>query len=185
MVLPPIDELRVESRRHSAADHPGQIRAYFPFWDVRYRPVLLHAVQALPAAHFDFKPRPEMMTAHQLVVHIAEAERGWIHHIVGGGQYEEWVVPKADPAEGFDTVIEAPDHDALFALLELWHEPTRRLLDRPVSDLTRGVTYQPATGPMRRYTLHWILEHVQEHEIHHRAQLNLYLRLLGLVPPSI
>ena len=34
-------------------------------------------------------------------------------------------------------------------------------------------------------TLHWILDRLQEHEIHHRAQLNLYLRRLGLEPPSI
>jgi uncharacterized damage-inducible protein DinB len=38
---------------------------------------------------------------------------------------------------------------------------------------------------LRRYTAHWILDHVQEHEIHHRAMLNLYLRLLGVEPPSI
>jgi uncharacterized damage-inducible protein DinB len=47
------------------------------------------------------------------------------------------------------------------------------------------ITYRPPDRPERRFTLHWILDHVQEHEIHHRAQLNLYLRLLGIAPPSI
>jgi uncharacterized damage-inducible protein DinB len=40
-------------------------------------------------------------------------------------------------------------------------------------------------GIERTYTVHWILDHVQEHGIHHRAQLNLYLRMLGIEPPSI
>ena len=57
--------------------------------------------------------------------------------------------------------------------------------DRPASELSRVVSYQPDDGPGRRATLHWVLDHVQEHEIHHRAQLNLYLRLMGIQPPSI
>jgi uncharacterized damage-inducible protein DinB len=54
-----------------------------------------------------------------------------------------------------------------------------------VTELDRVIPVQPSDGPERRYTLHWILDHVQEHEIHHRAQLNLYLRLMGIEPPSI
>jgi uncharacterized damage-inducible protein DinB len=33
--------------------------------------------------------------------------------------------------------------------------------------------------------LPWILDHVQEHEIHHRAQLDMSLWMLGITPPSI
>ena len=47
------------------------------------------------------------------------------------------------------------------------------------------ITERRAGRPDRRFTLHWILDHVQEHEIHHRAQLNLYLRIMGITPPSI
>jgi uncharacterized damage-inducible protein DinB len=44
----------------------------------------------------------------------------------------------------------------------------------------------PAAGNgRRRYTLQWILDPLLEHEIHHRAQLNLYLRMMGITPPSI
>ncbi len=185
MSLPTLAELRTAPRRLSLNDHAGTIRAHFPFWDTQIRPFLLHVVQALPVEQFDFKPLPGLMTAHQLVVHIAEGERGWLHHVVGGGRYEEWVVPRADPAQGFDTTIAAPDHAALFALLEEWHRPTQRWLDRPISDLGRSVGYQPEQGPQRRFTLHWILERVQEHEIHHRGQLVTYLRLMGVEPPPV
>jgi uncharacterized damage-inducible protein DinB len=178
-------ELRDASRKLSAADHPGTIRSFYPFWDAQYRPLLLLSIEALPAEHFDFKPRPEMLTAHQLIVHIAEAERAWIHHVVEGGAYEEWVVPHRDPAQGWETVHPARDRAALLALLDEWHRSTQRWLERPAAELQRVITYRPADGPERRMTLHWVLDHLQEHEILHRTQLNLYLRLLGIAPPSI
>ena len=179
------DEIRAASRKVSALDHPGTIRALYPYWDTQYRPYLLMAVEALPREHFDFKPRPEMLTAHQTIVHIAEAEHAWIHEIVEGGSYEEWVSEREDPAQGWKTVIEAPDHAALVRLLDEWHRPTQRWFDRPMTELGRVVTRKLPNGTERQYTLHWILDHVQEHEIHHRAQLNLYLRILGITPPSI
>ncbi len=177
--------LRDAGRKLSAADHAGTIRSFYPFWDAQYRPFLLRAVEALPVERFDFKPRPEMFTAHQLIVHIAEAERGWIHHVVDGGRDEEWVVPHPDPAQGWVAVYDAPDHASLVAMLEEWHRPTQHWLGQPGAELRRVFTNQPPEGPERRFTLHWILDHVQEHEIHHRAQLNLYLRLMGIEPPSI
>jgi uncharacterized damage-inducible protein DinB len=185
MSNPTAAELREASRRLSAADHPGTIRSCYPFWDAQYRPHLLLALEALPRDRFDFKPRPEMFTAQQLIVHIAEAERGWIDHVVDGGPYVEWVVEHEDPAQGWKTVYEAPDHAALRAMLEEWHRPTQRWFGQPAAELGRLITSRSPRGSERRHTLHWILDHVQEHEIHHRAQLNLYLRLMGITPPSV
>lgn len=178
-------EIRAASRKISAADHPGTIRSFYPYWDAQYRPYLLMAVEALPREHFGFKPRPEMLTAHQTIVHIAEAERAWMHSVVEGGPDELWVVEHEDLAQGWRTVIDAPDHAALLRLLEASHRLIQRWFDRPIAELGRVVTRKLPDDTVRRYTLHWILDHVQEHEIHHRAQLNLYLRILGITPPSI
>lgn len=178
-------ELRDAGRAHSAADYTGTIRAYYPFWDTQYRPFLLQAVTSLPVDRFDWKPRPEMLTGRETILHIAETERWWIDHVVGGKPYEDYVLPRSDPAQGWEAAYDAPDHAALLAVLEEWHKPTQRWFGQPAGDLGRVITFQPQKGPERRYTLHWILDHVQEHEIHHRAQLNLYLRLMGIKPPSI
>jgi len=176
-------EIRSAARKLSGADYAGSIRSFYPFWDSMYRPFLLGAVEALPASRFHWKPRPEMFTAHQIIVHIAECERGWIHNIVEGRPYEEWVVPHRDPAQGWDTVRDAPDHAALLAMLAEWHRPTQSWLDKPVSELGRVFTRRDSGRPAQSYTLHWILDNLQQHEIHHRAQLILYLRLMGLDPP--
>jgi len=183
MALDHSQEIRLAARARSMADHPGTIRSFYPFWDSMYRPFLIQAVEALPADRFHWKPRPEMFTAQQIIVHIAECERGWIHGTLDGGPYEEFVVPHEDPAQGWVTAREAPDHAALLSMLEEWHRPTERWLEKPVSELTRVVTSQIRGGPVRRHTVHWILDLMQQHEIHHRAQLLLYLRLMGLEPP--
>jgi uncharacterized damage-inducible protein DinB len=172
-------------RKVSAADHPGTIRGYYPFWDAQYRPFLLAAIAALPRDKFDFKPRPEMFTAHQMIVHIAECERHWIHVAVEGGSYEEWVAPADDPKQGWRNTVDLPDHASLFAALERWHRNTQRQLDRPVSDLSKVIAWRSPSDKEYQWTLHWILDRLQEHEIHHTGQLNMYLRLMGVEPPSI
>lgn len=181
-------EIREASRRLSAADHAGTIRSFYPFWDAQYRPYLLLALDALPRERFDFKPRPEMFTAHQMIVHIAENEWGFIHNIVDGGmngKWEHWVVEHEDPSQGWKTVRDAPDHAALRGLLEESHRPTQRWFARPAAELGRVFRWAGDGGVERKATLHWILDGVQEHEIHHRAQLNTYLRLMGVTPPSV
>ncbi len=179
------DDIRAASRKLSATDFTGTIRSFYPFWDAQYRPYLLMAVDALPSEHFDYKPSPPMLTAHQIIVHIAEAERAWIRSIVEGEPDEEWVSELPDASQGWKTLIEAPDHASLHRLLEESHRSLQRWLDRPASDLGLISKRTLPDGSVRTYTLHWILDHVQEHEIHHRAQLNLYLRMLGITPPSI
>lgn len=185
MSTTPEADLRDAGCARSAADFAGTIRASYPFWDDRHRPLLIRVVEALPAERFDWKPRPEVFTAHQMIVHIAESERGWIHNVLDGGPFEEFVIPHRDPARGWESVKEAPDHASLLALLAEWHRPTQRWLDQPAAELGRVITRRTPGRPDRQYTLHWILDHVQEHEIHHRGQLNLYLRMMGIEPPAI
>jgi uncharacterized damage-inducible protein DinB len=181
-------EVREASRKVSAADYVGTIRSFYPYWDALYRPYLLLALDALPQERFDFKPRPEMLTAQQIIVHIAENEWGFVDNIVDGGmnrKWEHWVVEHEDPSQGWKTVRDAPDHAALRNLLEESHRPTQRWLARPAEELARVCRWAGDAGAERKATLHWILDGVQEHEIHHRAQLNTYLRLMGVTPPSV
>jgi uncharacterized damage-inducible protein DinB len=177
--------VRRKAQRLSAKNAEGTVRAFYPYWDSQYRPYLIEAIRRLPIENFDYKPRPEMLTSQQIIVHIAEAERGWIDNIVNGGPYEEMVVPADDPSQGWKSTVEAPDHDALLDLLEKHHRSTQRWMEAPASELARDIPYTRPDGEVVHCTLHWVLDHVQEHEIHHRGQLNLYLRLLGIEPPSI
>lgn len=181
----PADELTKDAVLLSAASFEGTIRAYFPLWDDYFRPYLLDAVRLLPPDRFDFKPSPGMLTAQQQVLHIAEAERWWVSHIVDGEPYTDDVVQHEDPEQGWVTTYDAPDHNALLFRLEEAHRHTQRWFGFPPAELSKRYTRTRADGSKRDFTLHWILDHVQEHEIHHRAQLNMYLRLMGIAPPAV
>jgi uncharacterized damage-inducible protein DinB len=163
----------------------GTIKAHYPFWDSYHRPQLIEGIRRLPPEHFDYKPRPEMLTASQLVLHIAEAELWWIHHIVDGETYADYVVSDPAGCAGWTTAYDAPDHNALLFTIEEAHRHTQRWFGCPVSDLAKRFSRTRPNGETLEYSLHYILEHVQEHELHHRAQLFTYLRLLGIRPPEV
>jgi len=181
----PADALTRSAWTLKGSDFAGQVKSAFPFWDSYFRPYLLDAIDLLPAAHFDFKPQPDMLTARQVILHIAETERYWVHHIVEGEPFEDFVVRHDDPAQGWVTRYDAPDHNAMCFALEEYHRHTQRLFGLPEKELGRIVTFVPRGAPPEEYSLHWILAHVEEHEIHHRAQLNMYLRMLGIAPPKV
>ena len=180
-----LEELTKPALTFSAEQFAGTIKAHYPFWDAYHRPHLIEGIRRLPPEKFDFKPRPEMLTASQLVLHIAEAELWWIHHIVDGEPYADYVISDPEGRAGWTTNYDAPDHNALLFTIEEAHRHTQRWFGFPVSDLTKRFTRTRANGVTSEYTLHWILEHVQEHELHHRAQLFTYLRLLGIAPPPV
>jgi uncharacterized damage-inducible protein DinB len=183
--MPTTDELTAGAQSLSAPSFEGTIKAFYPFWDAQYRPYLLDAVRALPPVHYDWKPRPEMLTAQQIILHIAEVEFYWIHHIIDGEPYKDFVDAHEDPAQGWVTSYDAPDANALLFVLEEAHRHTQRWFGLAPAKLAETRSRTRRDGSVKTSTVHWILDHVQEHEIHHRAQLNLYLRLLGLTPPSI
>ena len=179
------EEARDLARLDSAGQHAGIIKSHYPYWDSYFRPSLLAAVDRLPAEHFDFKPRPEMLTARQQILHIGEAELWWVSHIVDGEAFADYTLEADDKADGWVTVYDAPDQNALRFTLEEAHRHTQRWFGFPVAELDRVITHRRPDGTERRFTLHWILDHVQEHELHHRAQLCTYLRLLGIAPPQV
>jgi uncharacterized damage-inducible protein DinB len=181
----PADELTQDARLLSAVPLQGTIKAFYPFWDAQYRPYLLDAVRALPPEHYEWKPRPEMLTARQIVLHIAEVEFYWVNHVIDGEKYRDFVGAHPDPAQGWTTDYDAPDANAMLFALEEAHRHTQRWFGLPPAKLAETRSRTRSDGSVLVSSVHWILDHVQEHEIHHRAQLNLYLRLLGLTPPSI
>jgi uncharacterized damage-inducible protein DinB len=184
-VSTPADGLTRSPVLYSALDHPGTIKGHYPFWDSYHRPYLVEGVRLLPPENFDYKPKPEMLTARQHILHIAETEAWWVHHMVDGEPFRDFTLRHADPAQGWTDGYEARDHNQLLFLLEEYHRPTQRWFGAPTQELSKVIHYRRKNGEEMQHSLHWILDHVLEHELHHRAQLFLYLRMLGITPPSV
>ena len=137
----------------------------------RYRDVTLKHLDMLSAEDMLWRPQPELFTCAQHLIHILQTEKyyalGWFH--------DDWDA----------TRLHFPSGPTTQEQLRLDFQATRAqtltdfdaLTDDSLGEIKR-VPNAPVELPLR-----WWLWFVLEHEIHHKAQLALYLRQLGKVPP--
>ena len=138
------------------------------------------AVEEFPAAEFDFKPTPDLMTFREIARHILIAGHGLTglllegEEILGGPEFREKM--------------------ARFALLpaEAGAADLARELRASVEQRAAELAVQPPefySGIITRVdgmrvTRLEMLQFVKEHELTHRAQLFLYLRMKGIAPAT-
>ncbi len=122
----------------------------------------------LPDDKLDFRPHPEMVPLGELSRHII----GSIYFMLGRWLGREVKAPdyirRKDPLgrDGFLTMLTETD-----ALVQ------GTLKDLSPDDLKKESHVTPG-GKSHSYG--WVVWHLGEHEIHHRAQLKMYLKLLGV-----
>jgi uncharacterized damage-inducible protein DinB len=143
----------------------------------------IHIAQDIPEEKYGFKPMPESRSVAQLLTHIALASRF---------QYQLHAVEKRTTMEGIDfpSIIkkilaeeEKPRTKAqLVALLQEEGEKWASWIDGlPEEFLGQRVDMPQGSTPPYKSRFEMILS-VKEHEMHHRGQLMLMERLLGIVP---
>ncbi len=127
--------------------------------------------EAIPAAMADFRPVEGMMSVVEKLHHLSFVDRFIMDHI-GAVLQPRYVLPE-QPAAG-----------DLTGVLETLRETFRlaaALLDRLTDDdLDRQVVL--GQGERRETVLH-LLQVMVEHQLHHRGQLIVYFRAMGLEPP--
>ena len=128
---------------------------------------LLVTLEKFAPDELDFRPYPGAWSVRELILHVAQEEQGEFNH--GLTQTLPAFPPAYDPTH-------YPDLPALQALLASIHAPNLAYLQGlPDSDLDRLVhTPWGAEATVRQ-----MVEHLLEHEIHHRGELSLILGLLG------
>lgn len=137
----------------------------------RYRAVTLQCLDLLADEDLGWRPGPDHYTLGQQFLHIAQAEDLQIQGVL----FAEWdyergrFPPQAMGVKELRELLIATRSRTLAALDEL----NEGHLDEHVS-LPSG---EP--GYSRRWWL-WLLV---EHEVHHKAQIAVYLRQMGKTPP--
>lgn len=129
----------------------------------------------LTESHSDFAPAPGMMTAAQMVAHVA--------------QTVDWFIEGAFRPEGFDLDFETHirrtnGYDSL-AAARAWFEKSvaeasATLGSKSDAELLELLPAGPIMGGMPRIA---ILGAITDHTAHHRGALSVYARLNGVVPP--
>jgi uncharacterized damage-inducible protein DinB len=143
----------------------------------------IHIAQDIPEDKYGFKPVPEYRTVAQLLTHIALASRF---------QYQLHAVEKRTSMEGFDfpsflkqimaEEAEPRTKTQLMDLLQKEGEKWASWVDGLSEEfLGQRVEMPQGSTPAYKSRFEMILS-VKEHEMHHRGQLMLIERLLGIVP---
>ena len=139
--------------------------------------------EEIPEQQYGFRPTPACRSVAEVLAHIAVSSRG---------NYERHVVQRMPTFVGFDfpaIVRQQREAEArltskneILAALRSDGEAWGTFLDGVIEDrLAEAVTFPEPIEPRSKSRFEMFLQ-VKEHEMHHRAQLMMYERMLGLVP---
>ena len=139
------------------------------------------AVDDFPASDFDFKATPDLMTFGELARHILDAGHALSGMLLDGvdnlatpqfremiGKYKPQLADKLDAA-------------TLASELRKSVETRTAELARKDADFFAGLITR---FDGQRVTRLEMLQFIKEHELTHRAQMFVYLRLKGIVPAT-
>jgi uncharacterized damage-inducible protein DinB len=129
---------------------------------------LLETVDKFTESEMDFRPFPASWTVRRLMLHIAHEENGEFNY--GLTQTLPDFPPEYDPANYQRST-------ALKALLEQVHGQSLAYLTTLADPDLERVIHTPWGAEHRLVEM---VDHLIEHEIHHRAELSLILGKQGL-----
>jgi len=138
------------------------------------------AVEEFPAAEFDFKPTADLMTFGQIARHILVAGHGLTGLLLegeehlGGPEFRQKMARLAPLPEG------AGAPDLVRELRASIEQRTAELAGRD-AEFYAGIITRVDGARVTRLEM---LQFVKEHELTHRTQLFLCLRMKGLVPAT-
>ena len=139
------------------------------------------AVEDFPAGEMDYKPTPDVATFREIARHILDASDGLTGMLLDGDEnfagsdFRERLKPhmRALPAD-------AGPAELAGALRESVAQRTEQLAARPAEFFERIITRFDG----QQVTRLEMVQTIKEHELTHRAQLFMYLRLKGIVPAT-
>jgi len=141
----------------------------------------VQALLDMPADSLSYQPTPDLMTYRDLALHILNAGSALAGLLIDG--VDDWTVPGfRDGMKKYYADIPDTAHA----------EDIAELLTQSIEQDCGRLAGKPAEfweGMMRRFdgqevTRLEMLQFCKEHELTHRSQMFMYLRLRGLVPPT-
>lgn len=123
-----------------------------------------------PDGKYDWKPSETAMTLGELMNHLWISEWGLVEAAISGG------FPKERPAKIGSTA-------EMVAAFDKSHAD---LVDKVKALSAEQLAAEIAPfGPEKKMSRAVLLQFLHEHEIHHRGQLYVYLRMVGCEVPSL
>lgn len=135
---------------------------------------LFQALDKTPDDKLDWAPAEKMIQLGKIFLHIAECTDWWYDEIMLGNEAVELAFEDKP----------CPPKDQILIHLKEYEERMERLLAEPQEVFEKTYIKKLESREIKQ-TGYWICMHLFEHDIHHRCQINQYLRMLGIDPPRI
>jgi uncharacterized damage-inducible protein DinB len=139
------------------------------------------AVEDFPAAELDFKPVADVMSFREIARHILDAGHALIGLVLDG--VEDMATPqfRESLSKYITELPPTPDAAALAeALRQNLAQRTAQLAAQPAAFFDHIITRFDG----QRITRLEMIQFTKEHELTHRAQMFMYLRLKNIVPAT-
>ena len=142
----------------------------------------IRIAEDIPENKYDFTAAPATRSIGRTLVHIALSS-GFAHHIHGNKISDLRTVNFPELMQKFAAEEAKPRTKALIiALLHADGEKFASFLESlPETFLAEQVTMAPGAEPAKKSRFEMLLS-PKEHEMHHRAQLMTFERMIGVVP---
>ena len=156
---------------------PGELAVSFR----TVRATLIQIAEEIPESQYEFCPAPEVRPVGKLLFHISQVSAVTLTRIKTRSR--TWPTsPSWTSWAGCARKSQTPTKDEIVAALKTEGEKFATFLEG-LSEPLLGeiVTMMPGSQPATKSRLELILS-AKEHEMHHRGQLMLIERMLGVVP---
>jgi uncharacterized damage-inducible protein DinB len=145
-----------------------KIERFIRQWD-RIHHQTIKVIKTAPGEKFDWRPVESVMTLGELLGHLVDGEHFLVTAaLTGAGERSPHDLKSCHTAD---------------QIVEIFDAQHRGLVEQ-VSQLDDDQLHEEIELFGRRLKRTTLLWGATEHEIHHRGQLFVYLRILGLEPPS-
>ena len=138
----------------------------FAHWQ-QIRVGLYTTIDQFSEVELGFQPFECGWTVGQIMLHIADAEDGWLRFVL---------TRELDVWPDYYTLTNYSDRLSIKQALEQVHARTVNYLST-LQEIDLSRTIMAPWGD--EFQIVWVLWHVLEHEIHHRGELSLILGILG------
>jgi uncharacterized damage-inducible protein DinB len=144
-------------------------------WRNGIKPTLNQALEITPEEKLAWSPAPGMINLGNIFLHIAECSDWWYDEIMK--QRKSLELSSAPNAP-------LPAKSQIQAYMTIHWERLERMFAEPPDVFKKSYK---VIGRTQEHVFdgYWVFTHLLEHDIHHRGQINQYLRILGITPPEI
>ena len=151
------------------------LEAQVKYWRELVKPTLNKSLEISPHDKLNWAPAPRMITLGNIFLHIAECSDWWYEEVMNQHKATELAPNPNSPISSKADIAKHLDAH--------WQRLERLFAESPE---TLRKSFKVAGGKkIKYYNGYWIFTHLLEHDIHHRSQINQYLRILGIIPPGI